>query len=144
MKWIYISLLLLSLSACNKKEETTFPSEGPISESVYASGTLKSLDQYQAFAPVSGIVDQLFVQEGDSVKIGDPILSISHVAQQLNQENAALAANFSAAFFFNVVAPSAGSFIASFTAASYATRLSTRAGIVFNVPSVPGKPCAFW
>ncbi|MHA8105404.1 efflux RND transporter periplasmic adaptor subunit [Aquirufa nivalisilvae] len=94
MKWIYISLLLLSLSACNKKEETTFPSEGPISESVYASGTLKSLDQYQAFAPVSGIVDQIFVQEGDSVKIGDPILSISHVAQQLNQENAALAANF--------------------------------------------------
>ncbi|MHA8087221.1 efflux RND transporter periplasmic adaptor subunit [Aquirufa sp. Wall-65K1] len=94
MKWIYLSLFLLTISACKKNEETTFPSEGPISESVYASGTLKSQDQYQAFAPVNGIIEQVFVQEGDSVKIGDPILAISHVTQQLNQENAALAANF--------------------------------------------------
>ena len=94
MKWIYLSVFILSLIACKDKSETTHPSEGPISESVYASGLLKSQDQYQAFAPVSGIVERIFVQEGDSVKIGDPILSISHVAQQLNQENAALAANF--------------------------------------------------
>lgn len=94
MKWIYLSVFILSLFACKDKSETTHPIEGPISESVYASGLLKSQDQYQAFAPVSGIVERVFVQEGDSVNVGDPILSISHVAQQLNQENAALAANF--------------------------------------------------
>ncbi len=94
MKWIYLSVFIISLSACKDKSETTYPTEGPISESVYASGIVKSQDQYQAFASVSGIVEQILVQEGDRVNIGDPILTISHMAQQLNQENAALAANF--------------------------------------------------
>lgn len=97
MKWIYLTLFILTLSECKNKSETTFPTEGPISESVYASGIVKSKDQYQAYAPVSGVIEQIFVKEGDSVKIGDPILLISHGTQKLNQENAALAANFAEA-----------------------------------------------
>lgn len=91
-KWLlFLSLLFF---ACNKAE-TIKPIVAPISESVYASGIIKSKGQYQAFAIVSGIVSNIFVSEGDSVKIGTPILSIANETQKLNKENAELAARFS-------------------------------------------------
>jgi HlyD family secretion protein len=40
-------------------------------------------------------VEKIFVEEGDTVKKGDPILSIAGEAQKLNRENAELAARFS-------------------------------------------------
>lgn len=62
---------------------------------MYASGILKSKNQYDAVAPVNGIIKQIFVSEGDLVKAGTPILSIASETQKLNKENAELAAHFS-------------------------------------------------
>lgn len=90
----FYSLLIL-LFSCGKKTEKTKPIRQSITESIYASGIIKSKNQYQAFATVNGIIDQVFVTEGDTVKIGTPILLISNDAQKLNNENAALAAHFS-------------------------------------------------
>lgn len=90
---LYFAFLALVLS-CNKKQESVFPTEGQITESIYASGSLKSEDQYQAFVTVNGVIDQIFVKEGDSVVVGTPLLSISNQAQKINTENAALAAKF--------------------------------------------------
>lgn len=90
---IYISLLLLAFS-CKKKQESIFPSEGKITESIYASGSLKSQDQYQAFVTVNGVIDQIFVKEGDSVQVGTALVSIANQAQKINTENATLAAKF--------------------------------------------------
>lgn len=84
----------LFLLACKDKVEKTKPTEESISESIYASGIAKSKNQYQAFAIVNGIIENIFVTEGDSVKKGDPILSISNETQKLNKENAELAAQF--------------------------------------------------
>jgi len=95
MKPILFTLIILSFIACNKKEETTKPTKSSISESIYASGTVKSKNQYQAFATVSGIIEEVFVSEGDSLQVGTVLLKISNKAQQLNLENAELAANFS-------------------------------------------------
>jgi HlyD family secretion protein len=95
MKTILFILLTLSFIACNKKGETTKPTKSAISESIYASGTIKSKNQYQAFATVTGIIEEVFVSEGDSLQVGTTILKISNKAQQLNLENAELAANFS-------------------------------------------------
>lgn len=67
----------------------------PISESIYASGIVKSKNQYQAFVTVNGNIAHVFVAEGDTVKKGTPILSISNEAQRLNKDNARLAAEFS-------------------------------------------------
>jgi len=83
------------LISCKTKEEKIKPTIESISESIYASGTLKSKDQYQAFATVNGIIENIFVTEGQSVKKGDPILSIYNDVQKLNKENAELAAQFS-------------------------------------------------
>ena len=65
------------LLSCGKKAETTKPIVAPISESIYASGLVKSQNQYQAFATVNGIIQDILLQEGDTVKKGMAILTIA-------------------------------------------------------------------
>lgn len=87
-------LVGISLFACSKKKESINPTTGNITESIYASGTVKSLDQYQAFVSVSGIIEEIYVKEGQNVEVGTPLLRISNETQKFNLENAQLAANF--------------------------------------------------
>lgn len=89
-----VSLILLV--GCQSDQETTTPVIQNITESVYASGIIKSKNQYQAFATVSGIVDEVFVDDGTTVEIGSPILAIVDDAQKLMTDNAKLAAEFNA------------------------------------------------
>jgi multidrug efflux pump subunit AcrA (membrane-fusion protein) len=63
---------------------------------VYASGTIKSKNQYQVFATVNGLLVEIFVKEGDTVKKGEAVLRIAGEAQRLSRENAELAARFNA------------------------------------------------
>ena len=91
-----VVLLLLILASCRDKTERVKPVWSVISESVYAAGTVKSGRQYQAFASAGGIIQTVFVREGDSVRAGTPLLSIASDVQQLTQENAALAARYAA------------------------------------------------
>ncbi|MEN9382756.1 MAG: hypothetical protein RI940_1639 [Bacteroidota bacterium] len=86
---------ILILCACGKKQETIHPSVETITSSVYASGTVKSIGQYEVYSKVNGIVEKLFVSEGADVKKGQAIISLSNKAQALNFENAKLLANFS-------------------------------------------------
>ena len=88
----FLSFLL----ACTNKQEHIKPVLSAITESVYASGTLKSQAQYQAFSNVNGSIQDIYVKEGANVKIGTPILSISNDLQQLNTQNAQLAAQYAA------------------------------------------------
>lgn len=94
MKRILSLLVVISVFACKDKEQPIKPVWQPVSESVYASGIVKSKNQYEAFSPVNGIIDSLYVTEGDAVKKGSLILSISAEVQRLNQENAELTATF--------------------------------------------------
>ena len=84
-------VLAIFLYGCKSKVEKIKPTIESISESIYASGTVKSKNQYQAFAPVNGIVENVFVSEGDTIKKGENILSVSNEAQRLSKENAELA-----------------------------------------------------
>ena len=88
--FLFISFFI----SCSDKIETIKPIEKNISESIYASGIIKSKDQYSVFARVSGIIDEIYVNAGDTVFKGMPILSIYNEAQRLNNENALLSANF--------------------------------------------------
>lgn len=88
-------LFLLAITACNKKVESIHPSIEKITYSVYASGIIKSNNQYQVYAKATGIVTTIFVKDGDLVKKGQAILKLSDAAQKLNYENAKLLANFS-------------------------------------------------
>lgn len=88
---LIVTLLLFS---CKNKQETIQPIEQKISESVYASGIIKSKNQYQVFSSVNGLVEKLLVAEGDMVKKGDPILQLSNTTAQLNTENARITADY--------------------------------------------------
>jgi HlyD family secretion protein len=87
-------ILTFILFSCKSKKETIHPTVESISESIYASGLLKSKDQYQAYAKANGIVEAIFVTEGDSVKKEQPILSISNETQKLIKDNAMLSSAF--------------------------------------------------
>jgi multidrug efflux pump subunit AcrA (membrane-fusion protein) len=94
-KYLPISLLIvLLLPACNKQPEKIQPTMERITESVYASGIIKSKNQYQVFSTVGGLIQQILVKEGDVVKKGDPLFVIKSETSKLNTENAQLAADF--------------------------------------------------
>ncbi len=94
MSRIWLIAVVVLMVSCKDNGEKIKPVFEPISESVYASGKVKSKNQYLAFATVNGIIDSVFLKEGDSVKKGTPILSIANDIQRLNMENAQLASNF--------------------------------------------------
>jgi multidrug efflux pump subunit AcrA (membrane-fusion protein) len=83
------------LLSCKNKSEKISPKEEKITESVYASGIIKSKDQYQAFSTVSGIIKEILVTEGDTVKQGDIIMRLSNDNARLNSENAKIAVDYS-------------------------------------------------
>jgi len=85
---------VMFLFSCGKDEEKSKPKVASISESIYASGLIKSRNQYQVFAAASGIINEVFVSEGDTIKKGTIVLSIVNETQRLNKNNAQLAASF--------------------------------------------------
>lgn len=85
----------LGIFACSKKDdESITATTGKITESIYASGTIKSAKQYQAFVSISGIIEEIYVKEGQEVEVGTPLLRVSNETQKYNLENAQLTANF--------------------------------------------------
>ena len=95
MKKLFYLIPLLSLFiSCKSKEEKIQPVVENISESVYASGIVKSRNQYQVFSTVNGLVQQILVTEGDMVKKGSPLFLILNETSKLNRDNAQLAADF--------------------------------------------------
>ncbi len=87
-------IVFVSLLSCKSKVEKIKPTIESVSESIYASGIIKSKNQYEAFVTVNGNIDQIFVAEGDTVQKGSAILSVSNQTQKLNRENAKLSAEF--------------------------------------------------
>jgi multidrug efflux pump subunit AcrA (membrane-fusion protein) len=87
-----IYILLPILLSCVKHAERVQPSVGRITESVYAPGIVKSRNQYEAYAAVSGLVQDILVGEGDVVHKGDPVMRLVNVNARLNIEQARLAA----------------------------------------------------
>jgi len=85
------SILLFS---CQRDSSKIRPTVEDISESVYASGVVKSKNQYEAFSTVNGTIKEVLVREGDSVNRGTRLLKISNKTSALNAKNAQLAAEY--------------------------------------------------
>ena len=92
--YLTLFIALLAGFSCQKAPESVRPTVESITESVYASGVIKSERQYQVFATVTGIIQSVLVKEGDLVKKGDPLFLIQHETSRLQAENAQLAAEF--------------------------------------------------
>lgn len=94
---ILISLYILTFGiACRQKAVTTQPVVERITESVYASGIIKSDRQYEVYSTVNGVAARLLVKEGDAVSKGSTIMQIADATAQLNAENAHIAAEYAA------------------------------------------------
>lgn len=89
---LFLPGLLVILVSCGSKQEKTKPIYEKITESVYASGIVKSSNQYEVFSRVNGIVDKRLAKEGDLVDKGGAIVQLSGVTAQLQAENARIAA----------------------------------------------------
>ncbi|MBO0342673.1 efflux RND transporter periplasmic adaptor subunit [Muricauda lutimaris] len=83
-------IVLMSFFSCSESKEKVYPTIMPLTESVYASATVQPDSLYQAYSIVIGILDKTWVEEGDKVKKGDPILQITNTSPELNAENAKL------------------------------------------------------
>lgn len=84
----------MALSCTNKKDFIT-PEVKNITESVYASGLLKSKNQYEVFGRSNGLIEEIFVTEGMRVKKGDPIFQLDNRNLKIATENARLASTAS-------------------------------------------------
>ena len=84
-----VSVLVIAslLFSCKESKEKTSPIQEDITESVYASGIIKSTDQYEVFSPVNGLLLQQLVKEGDKVNAGEPVLIVSNETAQLQIDN---------------------------------------------------------
>lgn len=88
----FLFLIFPFLFSCTRSVESTSPKHETITESVYASGIVKSASQYQVYARVNGVLTQWRVKEGDPVHKGQVICSIANDVSRLTADNAALAA----------------------------------------------------
>lgn len=95
MKFILYSVLTMILFSCSSKQEKTNVSVENITESVYASGIVKSRNQYQVFSNANGLIKNILVKEGDVVSAGQPIISLVNETSKLSAENAELNAAYS-------------------------------------------------
>ncbi len=83
-----VLIFLLPLAACGGKDGAITPTVGPITESVYASGMVKARGQYQVYPTVNGTVLQLLVQEGDTVRAGQPLMRLDDRASSYASSSA--------------------------------------------------------
>lgn len=95
LRLAYGLLPLAALFGCGSSDsEVIYPTRQTLSESVYASGTVKARDQYEALTLATGPVQEVFVAEGDTVTVGTPLLQIYSEAEKLRKENAEIARAF--------------------------------------------------
>lgn len=92
---LLFSALTCLILSCSNGRETITPEITSITESVYASGFIKSKNQYEVFGRSNGIIEKIFVTEGMHVKKGDSIFQLDNQNLKIATENARLASSAS-------------------------------------------------
>ncbi len=93
MKYYPFIIVLLLLGSCKKSNQKISPVVQNITESVYASGIVKSLNQFQVFSTVNGLIREIYVTEGDTISKGTALMKVLNESSALNTYNARLAAD---------------------------------------------------
>ncbi|WP_396154676.1 efflux RND transporter periplasmic adaptor subunit [Flavobacterium macrobrachii] len=85
------SITILIVSCSKNDTEEMQPTVGSITESVYASGIIKSENQYTVYATVSGVLQKIKVTPGQTIAKGQTLFQIESDKASLTTENARLA-----------------------------------------------------
>ncbi|WP_246061533.1 efflux RND transporter periplasmic adaptor subunit [Paenibacillus oralis] len=87
---VVIVLVVVNMASLNKAAavKTAEVTEGSIVEQIYTNGTLEPKETADVYAPVNGVVEDVKVKQGDTVKKGQALLTLSmdKVEDQLEQE----------------------------------------------------------
>lgn len=86
MRLYFLFLLIILFHSCHDKKETYALELNSITQSVYASGIIKSENQYQVFPKSSGIISNIFISEGSSVNQGMILMKLENDVLGYNQE----------------------------------------------------------
>jgi multidrug efflux pump subunit AcrA (membrane-fusion protein) len=95
MRFTLVSILYIivfSSISCSKKDtEESRPTIGDVTQSVYASGVIKAVNQYTVFSTVNGILNETKITVGQHVNKGDLLFKLESEKAELNTKNAQLA-----------------------------------------------------
>jgi HlyD family secretion protein len=92
----YFSLFLFSslFLSCKEKKDSYIVHPTSITQSVYASGIIKSEGQYQVFPKSSGVIAQVLIAEGEIVNSGSILMKIENEIVEFNQALSTVNAQF--------------------------------------------------
>lgn len=82
--------MVLVAFSCKEEALSTKPQFSDIVEAVYASATVQPARSYTVFAESGGMIDQKFIEEGNTVEKGQVLFRIKSTISDLNLENAQL------------------------------------------------------
>jgi len=87
--FVYCTLGLIGLQACNTEKEQVHPQKKVLVEAVYASAILSPLEEYDLIALAEGQLVKVSIREGDEVQPGQKLFEIRNVVQQARLQAAA-------------------------------------------------------
>lgn len=91
MRTLFFITTSIALISCGQHNETEVkPVKQDITTSVYSSVTIQPDSLYAVYSVVTGILEKTFVEEGDTVEIGQKIFQITNNNPKLSSENARL------------------------------------------------------
>lgn len=82
-------LLLVLLAGCGESYRQATAERRQLVEAVYASGNVAPRDAYQVFGAGSGIVEEVYVQAGDPVEKGQPLVRLRMEQPRVQRKEAA-------------------------------------------------------
>lgn len=94
LKIVFIIILSTYFTSCKSKKESYTIQYKAITQSVYASGIIKSKDQYLVFPTISGNISNIYVEENSPVNKGTVLMTIENDVLELNQELSTANAKF--------------------------------------------------
>lgn len=88
MKRLLIGCCFFLWFSCDEKQESIYPTRIRLTESVSSSLTIQPDSLYNAYAAVNGILEKNWVEEGDRVFPGTPLVQVINTGPKLFSENA--------------------------------------------------------
>jgi multidrug efflux pump subunit AcrA (membrane-fusion protein) len=83
-KFIFFGTCILIFASCKNESNSTTPQQKYITQAVYASGKIYPINNYKVYSKLPGYVEKIHVHVGDSVKVGEPIITIKSEVSELN------------------------------------------------------------
>lgn len=87
-KIVFFCCFVVVLFSCKKGNDTTVPERRNITQAVYASGKVYPLNDYKVYSKLPGYVEKINVRVGDTVSIGQPLITIKSEISELNVNTA--------------------------------------------------------